>query len=194
MRNDCSINFHLSKLSTVLPNSPYRKMLCLVRDWKRKLKLITVKGITQMGRTVLVMVLVVLHVRCTQSSFCPKLLFHMDCSFFTCCVLTSHFSFSSSPELGTYCGNTRPYPVIFKGRFLRITLSSSNNSPVLRAFVARYSFTFGEQSTVPGMNKRVWNVPWERWQGYSMYSENADRATVCTLRTLTGLQYVPCER
>ena len=39
VRNDCSINFHLSKLSTAKFSILYD--ISLVRDWKRKLKLIT---------------------------------------------------------------------------------------------------------------------------------------------------------
>ena len=39
VRNDCSINFHLSKLSTVKFSILYD--ISLVSDWKRKLKLIT---------------------------------------------------------------------------------------------------------------------------------------------------------
>ena len=39
VRNDCSINFHLSKLSNAKFSILYD--ISLVRDWKRKLKLIT---------------------------------------------------------------------------------------------------------------------------------------------------------
>ena len=39
MRNDCSINFHLSKLSNAKFSILY--VISLVRDWQRKLKLIT---------------------------------------------------------------------------------------------------------------------------------------------------------
>ena len=42
VRNDCSINFHLSKLSTTKFSILYD--ISLVRDWKRKLKLITLES------------------------------------------------------------------------------------------------------------------------------------------------------